>query len=587
MDVITFAQILVRRWWLVVLVGITGVGVAYYIASQTPPRYLSSVSLQLNPAASSAFLPYQTSSSTDPVISLAASYREVLKSRTFGELVVQQLRLPIPPEAVVAAISTQLVQNTNILRLVVTWDNPTDAQQLAQQISEIFIAENQRRQQSRPGTQAQMADMEQSARDIQARLGPYQQQRDRLDQYVARGDLSQINELTAVDARLTSLQASYANLLVEISRLRSSFDNAIILDRASPPQAVETVPLAQAVVFGLVGGVGAAAVLVLLLEHLADAVRTPRDILRVTGALPLGRVRHARSWWWKRSRRSRDLVMLSKPNSAVAEAIRSLRAGFQLLAAPQELRTIAVTSSGAREGKTFVASNLAIAVAQSGKRVLLVDADLRHPRVHRRFGVDNNTFGFADLLKGVRASSVLPQRGATGMANDTEHGPPDVAGVIASGLDGLWLLPAGAPPPNPGELLSSANLATIINRIGQQWDVVIFDTAPVGPVADTLLLAHVVSGSMIVARSGRTRRAALRGALVALRGTGQPVLGVVLNDERPGRLARFSEHDYYHHGYWSDPAWAESNNSPDRPPNGRSLPQPAHHLSGNPIDREA
>jgi Mrp family chromosome partitioning ATPase len=88
--------------------------------------------------------------------------------------------------------------------------------------------------------------------------------------------------------------------------------------------------------------------------------------------------------------------------------------------------------------------------------------------------------------------------------------------------------------------------------------MVVLDSAPVGPAADTLLLAHHASASVVVARCGRTRRTTLHGALAALFGTGRPVLGVVLNDERPSPLARFSRYDYYHHGYWSDVSLAES-----------------------------
>jgi Mrp family chromosome partitioning ATPase len=113
-------------------------------------------------------------------------------------------------------------------------------------------------------------------------------------------------------------------------------------------------------------------------------------------------------------------------------------------------------------------------------------------------------------------------------------------------------------PFNPSELLGSDALARVLDRLGHHWDMVVLDSAPVGPAADTLLLAHEASASLLVARSGRTRRTTLHGALTALFGTGRPVLGVVLNDEHPSPLARFSRYDYYHHGYWSDVSLAES-----------------------------
>jgi capsular exopolysaccharide synthesis family protein len=296
-------------------------------------------------------------------------------------------------------------------------------------------------------------------------------------------------------------------------------------------------------VFGLIGGLGLALGLTLLLEYLADAVRTRRDVVAVAGVPPLARVRHARVRRWPRSPRSGALVILDPVPSSAAEAFRSLRASLRLATPPRPLNTLVITSAGAREGKTFVASNLAIALAQSGKRILLVDADLRRPSVHTWFGVSVER-GFADAL-------VQAGRAATGESLD-------VPGVIDSGIDNLWLLPAGSLPPGPGELLGSDTLGRVLERLGQRWDMVILDSAPVGPAADTLLLAHQASASLVVARCGRTRRTTLLGALAALSGTGRPVLGVVLNDERPSPLARFSRYDYYHHGYWSESSLTES-----------------------------
>src|SRR5262245_16770856 len=175
MELKTVLQALARHWWLVVLAAAAGILCGYYVAITVPPRYQSTVSLQLNPAARSSFLPYLVDTSaaaTNPVIGMAASYREVLRSRTFGELLVQQLRLNAPPQTIANAIGAQLVPNTNILRLSFTWDNAYDAEQLSQRVAEIFIAENLRRQQAQPGVQAQLGEMEQSARNIQTRLGP-------------------------------------------------------------------------------------------------------------------------------------------------------------------------------------------------------------------------------------------------------------------------------------------------------------------------------------------------------------------------------------------------------------------------------
>jgi non-specific protein-tyrosine kinase len=518
----------------------------------------------LNPAAKSAFLPYLTADqegATIPagaVTAMAASYRELLKSRTFGQVVVQQLKLKVPAESIAYSINTTLVPNTNILRLGVTWDNPGDAQQLTQRIAEIFINENLRVQQSEPTTQARLSELEQSAREMQQRRTPLQQQRDRLDQAVAHGDFSRLNELNDLDQRLSQLDTTYANLLVEMSRIRGSFDTAYIVDRAGPAVSVSSVTPIQAAVFGVLGGLALAIGLSLLLDYLGDAVRSARDVLGATGIPPLGRVRHAQAWGLRRRNGapSRALVMLNGERSLAAEAFRSLRTSIYLNAPHRSLRVLVVTSPGSGEGKSFVASNLAVALAQAGKRVLLVDADLRRPAVHRLFGV-SNTLGLVDALRRAAQRSAPIANSSPDLAAP-EAPPAPIPGVIASSVENLWLLPAGTPPRNPGELLSSAAVGELIEEFTDQWDMVILDTAPIGTVADTLLLAKQASGCLLVARWGRTRRAALGGAIGALRGLGRPLVGVVLNDERPGVLSRFSRDDYYQHGYWSEIPAAET-----------------------------
>jgi capsular exopolysaccharide synthesis family protein len=566
MDPISFTQMLLRRWWLVLMLSLVGVALAYYFETTASSRYQSTVSLQLNPAASSSFLPYSADSGvsqSSPVVAQAASYQEVLRSRAFGTVVVQQLGLNLPPDAIGNTITTQLVPNTNILHLSVTWDNPADAQQLAQRIAEIFIAENQRRQQSQPNTQAQLAQMQQSAADLQSRIGPLQDQRDKLDDSVARGDLSRLSELTGLDSRLSALESSHTNLLLEISRLESSFDTAVILDAAGPGKPMDAVPLAQALVFGVIGGLGAAIVLAVVFEHLADVVRTPSDVITLTGLPLLGRLRHVRRWprvlSWSRRRHHRALVMIDKRPSLASEAIRSLRVSLQLIAPPWGLQTLVVTSGGEGEGKTFVAANLAIAQAQAGRRVVLVDGNFRRPSLHRWFGVPNAS-GFSDALAHAR------------MRNGGDDG--EIPGVAASGIDNLWVLPAGTLSGDSSQLVDTESIASVLQHLEREWDSVIVDSAQVGPLADTLLLAHEVQGSVLVARSARTRRSTIRSALAALNTIPQPVLGVVLNDEQRDVLSRFEREDYFQYTYVSDERLAASGPSSL---NNQSLPESVHH----------
>jgi non-specific protein-tyrosine kinase len=236
-------------------------------------------------------------------------------------------------------------------------------------------------------------------------------------------------------------------------------------------------------------------------------------------------------WLWLRRPARRNLALVALvPRAEATEAFRSLRAALLLTPLLNPPFTLVITGAEARAGTTFVAANLAIALAQAGKRVLLVDANLRRPAVHRLFGIAN-TRGLSHLLQ----------------QSETPDGPTD--GVVASGVDNLGLLPAGDPPPDPGGLLSSAAVDRVLDDLSGRWDVVVVDATAIDGVADSLWLAHAASASILVARAGRTRRAALRNAVAALDGTAKQVAGIVVNDVKPP-LIGFVRDGQYPAPYW-------------------------------------
>jgi len=548
MEVLALAQVVLRRWWLVVLLGVVGVTCAYLAVAVLPKRYQSSVSLQLNPAAKSALLPYSGSNSDQiapsAVATLAASYSEVLRSRTFEKTVIDRLNLPVQPEELSRAIDSRLVPNTNILRLTVTWDQPRDAQQLAQRVAELFISENV--QASQNGTVQRIQQLQDTARQMQTRLTTLQQQRDRLDDTVARGDLTRIGDLNDLDTRLAALQTSYTNALVEIERAQSSIDTAAILDNATPGAPVGILPLPQALLLGVLVGLAAGTGAALLLERLVGAVHAPEDIAAVCGSAPLatvGRIPATPRGSSARDQSSVDpsLVVHTAPRSGSAEAFRTLRTNLRLASLEHPLRSLVVTSAGVGDGKTLVSANLAAALATSGQRVLLIDGDLRRPAAHRLLGVE---YG-GGVVEALLAEHERKHR-------DGSEPDPRASEqfIVATPIEGLFLLPSGAVPPNPSELLGSETLARVLHNLAQDFDMLVIDTPPVGPVADALLLATRADAVLVVARAGQTRQDALRGALEALAAAGKPILGIVMNDLRPTPLSRYSPYRHYYAGYY-------------------------------------
>lgn len=224
-----------------------------------------------------------------------------------------------------------------------------------------------------------------------------------------------------------------------------------------------------------------------------------------------------------------DLIVDAEPRSLVAEAVRAVRTNLMFMGTDRALHRILVSSPGPEEGKTFVAISLAVAMAQSGKRVLIVDTDLRRPRMHKVFeGCDAST-GLTVAVAGQARVEDLVQ--ATRVAN-------------------VSLLCCGPIPPNPAELLHTRRFAELLDRLSASFDLLVLDSPPLGAVTDAAILSRVVDGTLLVVRHGKTHKAALGHAARQLSDLGSTLLGVILND------ADASRGGYYRYDYVGHRAYA-------------------------------
>ncbi|KHE71458.1 capsular biosynthesis protein [Halobacillus sp. BBL2006] len=206
---------------------------------------------------------------------------------------------------------------------------------------------------------------------------------------------------------------------------------------------------------------------------------------------------------------ARSLIANDNPKSPIAEQFRTIRTNLQFSSVDKELETMLVTSASPSEGKSITTANTAVVFAQQGKKVLLVDADLRKPTIHYTFRTDN-TYGLSNYLVSERPLSDL---------------------VRESHIDNLDLLPCGPIPPNPSELLGSKKMKKFINEAHQKYDMIIFDTPPVLAVTDSQVLSAFVDGVLLVVRSKQTEQEAAIKAKEQLLQSKATILGVVLNDK--------------------------------------------------------
>ena len=360
-------------------------------------------------------------------------------------------------------------------------------------------------------------------------------------------------EYSLLKRDLESNRTLYEGLLEKLKEagvtagLRSN--NFRIVDAARTPAApIEpNIPrnLAFALVLGITTGVG----LAFLLESMDNTVRTTEQAQLISalpslGMIPLGSKSSNNGTGLKRlalasSNEAVELVTQSRPQSQMAESYRALRTSLLLSSLGAPPRVIMVTSARPQEGKTTTSINSAIVLAQKGVRVLLVDADLRRPSIHKtlgmgpRSGLSNVLTGSATLEQTITPSTILPN---------------------------LFVLPAGTPPPNPAELLASSNMRDVLAELREQYDHIVIDTPPTLSVTDAVVLSQRMDAIILVIRSGHTTKQALRRARDILMQVNAHVTGVLLNAvdlTSPDYYYYYEYQGKYSHYYQEDPPTAE------------------------------
>lgn len=218
-----------------------------------------------------------------------------------------------------------------------------------------------------------------------------------------------------------------------------------------------------------------------------------------------------------------SLITFSNPKSPISEAYRVLRTNIQYTSVDNPLKMLTVTSAGPGEGKTTTSINIAITFAQTGKRVMLIDGDLRKPKVHKILGLENQN-GLTNIL-----------------ANKGDY----IKYIKETKIEGLDVITCGAIPPNPSELLNSNQMKQLLQTIRKDYDMVVIDAPPVGNVTDAAIISTIVDGTILVAASGTVEVESLKRAKELLQKVNANIIGVVLN-----KLDRNSKGNYYYYYYY-------------------------------------
>ncbi|MGR3174058.1 MAG: GumC family protein [Candidatus Scalindua sp.] len=285
-------------------------------------------------------------------------------------------------------------------------------------------------------------------------------------------------------------------------------------------------------IVGLFLGIG----MVFFLEYLDNTIKSPEDVEEYLKIPLLGVLSHVKIQFGGESAPS-ELIAHEMPRSVFAEAVRSIRTSVMFSVIDTSRKLIMITSAIQGEGKTFVASNLATAIAQAGKNTLLVDADFRKPRINKVFSVEKNPGLCNHLIGEIELESIIK----------------------STQIPNLSIVTCGNIPPNPSEIMQSAVMKKFCNTVRKRFDMVIFDTPPAMTVTDAIVLSTIVDGVILTIKSGTTVKDTIKRCISQIHNDKGEMLGAIVNEvdiSKGGYYYHYYAH-YYKYGYSSEKEWEE------------------------------
>lgn len=412
-------------------------------------------------------------------------------------------------------MSVSIPTNTQIFEIAYSSSDPLTAQRGAQTFAEAYlefktqqVIEDYTR--ARTGIQRQIQQLEGQLQDARERLAEAPPGSSKQQEAQGEADLL-LSQLAIARNQMGSLSTP-------------QIDPGDVIEPAPLPLQPSSPNHVQAGILALTVGLALGVGLAFLREHLDDRIGGREELEEVVGAPVLAVVPKVSDW---KKRQHAELVTRTVPKGATAEAYRTIRTNIQFIAREDNFKVLAITSPGLGEGKTTTTANLAVALAQTGKRVLAVSCDLRKPRLHRFFELHNRV-GLANILTGEAALADVAQR---------------------CGIDTLRVIASGPIPPNPAELLQSEEMDELLEQFRKAAHFVVIDTAPILAVSDALILAPKSDGVILVADPSVTSRAALSHVRDQLEQIGGNVIGGIFNNFDPATARYYPSYYRYYYSY--------------------------------------
>jgi capsular exopolysaccharide synthesis family protein len=514
-----------RQFALILAIALLGAAAAAAYSFRRTPVYESTTSVLVRAITTNAFDPGQR---VDQQLNMF-NQRQLAQSQPVAELAARTLKTTAPPQQLLNHVSVDVPANSQIIRIHYRDTVPLTAQRGADAFAAGYLKFRQ-------------TDAEKQARASQAGL--------EADIVKLRRELAQArNAATSgaseairrgAEAKATQLDRRLSNLEEQSNGFRAlDFTPGTIIAAAELPRRPVSPKPKLDIGIGMLVGLFLGVVLAFVRDRTDDRLRGREDLAErldrpvLASVPPLSkRVRQDGRLRWKKRHRN-SLVTLEQPNSPAAESYRTLRTRMARLASQLDINSVMIVSSGVGEGKSTTAANLAVVLAETGKDVLLVSADLRRPRVHQYFGLPNKS-GLANLLADGTAPNKRPGGGANGK---------QMASELWSVAPNLWVILSGPLPPHPSALMDSDAMRQFLKEQRDLFDFIILDCPPALVVADALALAPLADAVLVVADAKESDRDEVSRLREEIEQVGGKIVGSVLNRSKQAGASTY----YYEH----------------------------------------
>ena len=500
-------EILWRYKWSILVITLLTVAVALFVSSRQTPVYESKASVLVTPI--------DLGTGAIPEVPNLPTEAELMSSVLIADIVADNLKIQADPRDLLANLSVDQPTDTEILEVTYRDSVPVEARRLATGFAQAYL-------QYRRATATEKVTK--AAQALQVELDALQRRLEAIEKELAR-----LADDEPGRGALESEQAILQNLILQAQLDRLDLPDEITVGRIIQPASTPSSPVSPNHfvngLFGLFAGLALGIGLAFLRDRMSGRLRSPEEAEDYLGAPVLGAIPQVPEW---HRRKQTFLVTRAKWQSPASEAYRILRTNVLAAASTLGTKSIVVTSAHAGEGKSATVANLGIVLARAGKRVSMVSADLRRPRLHEFFRQDGSV-GLVDVLAGR-----VPLDGAVKMITLPTPAALDLSTVS------LAILPSGRVPEDPAELLTSETMKRVLSELERTSDIVLIDVPPALPVTDALIVASVADGVLLVIGPKGDTRSSVMSARQQLDKVGARVLGGVLNGPDASSMSSYT-----------------------------------------------